>query len=68
MDCGAAAPKRSLKSSGEIDATVAGAEITGAGSGSAANTLLTMVCGVRATTDCDRRITGASKFPPAMLG
>ena len=47
---------------------VAGAAMTGAGSGNAANTWLTMACGVRAATDCFCRITGASKFPPAIVG
>ena len=40
----------------------------GAGSGKEASTLLTMVCGLRTATDCVRRITGSSKFAPAIDG
>ena len=64
---GAAAAKRSSNLSVEVDAT-AGAVIAGAGSGKEAKTLLTTVCGFRAATDCERRITGLSKFPPAIDG
>ena len=49
-------------------AMVAGAAMNGAGSGKAANTVLTMACGVRSATDCFCRITGASKFPLATVG
>ena len=59
--CGAAAAKRSLNNS-DGDAIDAGAEITGAGSGSAARIVSTAGALRIASTD-GRLVTAASKFP-----